>query len=95
MRIAISELECKDFENVEAVDILSSFALTVGKRMREAILENYDWTKMIENINKMVQHMVVSIKESYISSFAEAAQKNAETIKEIGKSINYISTSII
>ena len=93
LRIAISELECKDFENVEAVDILSSFALTVGKRMREAILENYDWTKMIENINKMVQHMVVSIKESYISSFAEAAQKNAETIKEIGKSINYISTS--
>ena len=39
-------------------------------------------------------HKYIRIENGrYIYPEDEAAQKNAETIKEIGKSINYISTS--
>lgn len=71
---AIIKIQDKDFENVDYVDILGNFALSIGK-MTQRILENYDFSKVINGINKVVQDMIVPLREAYKSSINESLEK--------------------
>lgn len=92
---AIIKIQDKDFENVDYVDILGNFALSIGK-MTQRILENYDFSKVINGINKVVQDMIVPLREAYKSSINESLEKidnGIEKTKTKKSDINKVITA--
>lgn len=73
---AIIKIQDKDFENVDYVDILSNFALTIGK-MTQKIVANCDFSRIVNGINKVVQDMIIPLREAYNSSINESLEKIA------------------
>ena len=70
------KIQDKDFENVDYVDILSNFALTIGK-MTQKIVANCDFSRIVNGINKVVQDMIIPLREAYNSSINESLEKIA------------------
>lgn len=87
---AIIKIQDKDFENVDYVDILSNFALTIGK-MTQKILANYDFSKVVDGINKVVQDMIIPLREAYSSSINESLEK-ITTVEKIDNRILHTQT---
>lgn len=82
LKVAILKLQDKDFENMNYIDILSNFALAIEKLTR-IVSMNYDFSKIIEGINKVVQGMVIPLKEAYTLSTTSTIQDSMRTFTKI------------
>ena len=82
LKTAILKLQDNDFENVNYVDILSNFALAVGKMARSVVV-NYDFSKILSGINRIVQEMVIPLRETYTSNLTSMLRGDSKSLCKI------------
>lgn len=95
LKNAISKLQDKDFENVNSIDILSNFAITIGKSL-QCVIEKKDFSNVMKNINVFVQEIVnlmQNTKRQLQNTQLSSMSANVITAFESAKELDEIARS--